>query len=116
LRRAFLRRGEPATVDHTRLQPPTNVLPRGETSELVEELDMVDAVERRCQVIIENPHPLGPDALAGGEDRLDRVMTATAGSESIGSRLDPGLPLRLQRTEHDRQQRAIGHHRNSEWT
>ena len=77
---------------------------------------MVDPVERRRQVRVEDPHPLGPLALAGGVDRLDRVVTATAGPESIGSRLEPCLPLGLQRVDHHRLQCAVGDHRYPEWT
>lgn len=71
---------------------------------------MVDPVERRRQFRIKDPYPLGPWALAGGIDRLDRIMAATAWSEPIGSRLEPCLPLRFQRMERDRLQRAVSDH------
>jgi hypothetical protein len=65
--------------------------------ELAEKAVLVDVVERCRQVGVEDPHPLGPGAVAGGVDRLDRVAAAAAGPESIGSGLEPCLPLRLQR-------------------
>jgi len=58
---------------------------------------MVDLVERRRQVSIENPCPLGARPLADGIDRLDRVMAAAARPEPVTTGLEPGLPLGLQR-------------------
>ena len=41
-------------------------------------------------------------------------MAATAGPESIGPRLGPGLPFRLQRAQRQRLQGPVGNHRNAE--
>lgn len=114
LRGALLGRCEPAAVHHSRLQPAPDEFPGGEGSELVQEVVVIDAVERRCQIRVEHPHPLGPWALASGVDRLDRVMTATAGPEPVGPCLEPCLPLRFQCVEHDRLQRTVGDHWNPE--
>jgi hypothetical protein len=57
---------------------------------------VINAVERRCQVGVKDPQPLGIDALCGQEDSLDRIMTATARPKTIGLRLEPSFPLRFQ--------------------
>ena len=58
---------------------------------------MIDAVERRGQVGIQRPYPLGPRARAGDEDRRDRVMAAAARPEPVRLGFGPGFPLRFQR-------------------
>ena len=60
------------------------------------------------------PTPLRAVALGGLVDRLDRVMAAAAGPKPIGLRLEPRLPLRLQRVERPRLARAVKDHGNSE--
>jgi site-specific DNA recombinase len=116
LRRALIRWGEAAMIDHPCPQPPLDPLPGRKRAELVEEPVVIDTVERRCQVCVEDPHPLGPRALGGGVDRLDRIVAAAAGPEPVGSRLEPCLPLRLQCINRDRLQSAVSDHRNPEWT
>jgi hypothetical protein len=76
---------------------------------------MVDPVERRRQVRVEHPPPQRVRAPCDVEDGLDRVMATTAGPKSVGPRLEPCLPLRLQCVDHARLQHAIDDHRNPEW-
>src|SRR5215211_5551303 len=115
--------GVPSSVGANRPRSTTPALshcstpfPGWERAELAEKTVMVDPVECRRQVRVEDPHPFGPLALAGGVDRLDRVMAATAGPKPVGSRLEPCLPLRLQRIDRDRLPSAVGDHRYPKWT
>ena len=96
---SLLGRGEPAVLDHPRLQPSGDQFPGRERAELAEQVMMVDPVERRRQVRVEYPPPGRVGALADLVDGLDRVMAATAGPEPVGPRLEPGLPLGLQRVD-----------------
>ena len=57
---------------------------------------------------------VGP--LPRGVDRLDRVVAATAGPESVGPRLEPCLPLRFQRIDRRPPATPVGDHRNPERT
>jgi hypothetical protein len=75
---------------------------------------VVDPVERCCQVRVQDPRPLRVLALGDGEDRLDRVMTAPTGPETVAPRLEPGLPLGLQRIQHHGLRRPVGDHRDTE--
>src|SRR5262249_54420789 len=50
------------------------------------------------------------------EDGLDGVVAATAWTKSIGSRLEPSLPLRFQRVDHLRLTHAVSDHGNAERT
>jgi site-specific DNA recombinase len=94
---ALFGRGVPALVDHSGLQPLSDPFPGREQADLVEELVVIDRVERRCQVRVEHPHPLAARALEGLVDGFDRVVVGAARPEPIASGLEPGLPLRLQR-------------------
>ncbi len=79
---------------------------------------MIDPVERRRQVRVEHPPAVWVGtaaALTHLEDRLDRVVAATAGPKAIGLRFEPCLPLRLQRVDHASLQHAIDDHRDTEW-
>ena len=76
---------------------------------------MIDPVERRCQVRVEHPPPSRARAIAALgclEDSLDRVMAAAAGPEAIRPRLEPRLPLWLQRIGRPRLLRAVGDDRD----
>jgi len=75
---------------------------------------MAEPVKCRLQVGVE--HPQSPGILAGcrGVDGHDRVMAAPAGPEAVGSRLEPGLPLGLQRVQRQGLQRPVGDHGNPE--
>ena len=73
---------------------------------------MVDPVERRLQVRVQHPHPATCRPACGHIDGLDRVLTATAGPKSIGPRLEPGLPLGLQRIGDNTLIGAVADHRN----
>src|SRR5690349_4679886 len=75
---------------------------------------MLNAVERRGQVRIQRPHPLGHPAFAGHVDRLNSVLAAAARPEPVGSGLEPGLPLRFQRVTDPALMTAIRNHRNTE--
>jgi hypothetical protein len=71
---------------------------------------VAEPVERRLQVGIEHPQPLGELAARRDVDGHDRVMAAAAGPESVGLRLEPGLPFRLQRTQRQRLKGPVGDH------
>ena len=88
----------------------------GEGADLVEEMLVVDAVERRRQVRVQDPLTVRVFPVHRLVDRPDRVVTATAGPESVGLRgsnrashsgsnalSDPGL-------EH-----PVDDHGNPEW-
>jgi hypothetical protein len=49
---------------------------------------MIDSVERRRQIRVEHPLPLGVHTPCDVEDSLDRVMAATARPKPIGPRLE----------------------------
>jgi hypothetical protein len=72
---------------------------------------VIDTVECRCQVGVEDPAAVGVTTRYRREDRLDRVVTATAGTEAVG------LRLRLPCPDSYRQWRSLGsanyavHHR-----
>ena len=71
-------------------------------------------VERRCQVCVEHPSPPRVFAPGGLVDGLDRVMAATAGPKPVGPRLEPRLPLGLQRVRDHRLMGSVEDHGNSE--
>jgi len=75
---------------------------------------VAEPVKRRFQVGIEHPQPLGVPAECRDVDGHDRVMAATAGPESVGLRLEPGFPFRLQRAQRQRLQGPVGDHRDAE--
>jgi hypothetical protein len=52
---------------------------------------VIDSVERRFQVRVQDPQPFGGLAAQRVENGLDRVLAATARSKPIGSGLEPGL-------------------------
>src|SRR6266498_4768849 len=58
---------------------------------------VIDSVERRFQARVQDPQPFGGLAAQRVEDGLDRVLAATSRPEPVGSGLEPGLPLGLQR-------------------
>ena len=60
---------------------------------------MADAVERPGQIRVEHPQSLRARALDDLIDRFDRVVAATAGPKPVGPRLEPRLPLGLQRVD-----------------
>src|SRR5665811_1161568 len=86
---SLLGRGEPTLLDHTRRQPAGDLSPGWERAKLAEEVLMIDAVERRCQVCVQGPPPLGIRTLGDVEDGLDRIMAATARPKAIGLRFEP---------------------------
>jgi hypothetical protein len=75
---------------------------------------MPDLVERARQVRVQRPHAPGAWALARVVDRRDRVVAAPARPEPVGSGLEPGLPLGLQRITDPRLMTAVHDHRNAE--
>ena len=74
---------------------------------------MINFVERRGQVGVQRPHALGQRPRAGGENRCNRVMAATARPEPVGSGFEPGLPLGLQRVADPLLVAAVHQHGNS---
>ena len=77
---------------------------------------MLDAVERRRQVGVQHPPTPRVGTLERQVDRCDRVLTATTRPEAIRPRLEPCLPLGLQRVDHPCLQHAIHDHRNPQRT
>src|SRR6266568_8180930 len=75
---------------------------------------MVKLVERAGQIRVQGPNRCGPTALARVVDRLDRVLTATPGTKPVVTGLEPGLPLRLQRSLDPVLVTPIHDHRNAE--
>ena len=103
---------QPTLLDHTRLQPLRDHSPGGERAEHGEDVVVGDPVECPGQICVQRPQPFRAPALDDLVDRLDRVMAATAGPESVGLRLEPRLPLGLQRAEHPRLLHAVNDDRN----
>ena len=103
-----------ARLEHAGFQPRPDHVPGWEPSECVQKSAVVDSVERRGQVRIQHPHPLGLGAFAGQVDRLDRVLATTAWPKPVASGLEPGLPLRLQRVTNPALMAPIRYHWNPE--
>ena len=101
---------QPTLLDHARLQPLPDHPPGGERAEHGQNVVVGDAVERPGQICVQNPRPLRASALGDLEAGLDRVMAAAAGPESVGLRLEPRLPLGLQRVDDPCLMTPIGDH------
>jgi hypothetical protein len=95
LRNPVLGAVKPALLDHARLQPLRDHPPGGERAEHAEDVVVGEPVERLGQIRVQRPQPPRASALDDLIDGLDRVVAAAAGPESIGLRLEPGLPLGL---------------------
>jgi hypothetical protein len=76
---------------------------------------MLDRVECPGQIRVQDPSTLAAIAAQRLEDDLDRVVAAAAGPESVGSRLEPGLPFGFQRVLHACLLHAVSDHGNPEW-
>jgi hypothetical protein len=75
---------------------------------------MVDAIECRCQVRVEDPPSVRVLAPDRREDRLDGVMAAAAaGPDAIRHRLEPCFPLWVQCVECPRLKSAVNDHRDA---
>jgi hypothetical protein len=113
LRSSLLGAGQPAVLDHARLQPSADHSLSGERADLAEDVIVADPVKRPGQVRVE--HPQAPGILLGDlKDRFDRVVAATAGPKPIGLRLKPRLPLGLQRIHDPRLVHTVENHRDPE--
>ena len=99
LRSSLLGAMQPTVLDHARLQPLRDHPPRGERAEHGQDVVVGDAVERPGQICVEHPPSLRALAARCAVDRVDRVMAAAAGPKPVGPRLEPGLPLGLQRVD-----------------
>ena len=117
LRSSLLGRGEPALLDHAGLQPSARSVPWRGTCRA----GRADGRGRCGRTPLSGPRR-GPTAAWTGSalqrpvDRLDRVVTATSGPEPVRSRLEPGLPLRLQRVGDPGLLHPVDDHRNAERT
>jgi hypothetical protein len=80
--------------------PTADQSPRGERPEPGEKVIVIDSVERRFQVRVQNPQPFGGLAAQRVEDRFSRVLAAASRPEPIGPGLEPGFPLGLERMKH----------------
>ena len=76
---------------------------------------MVDSVERRGQVRVQNPQPLRVLAAQRVEQRLDRVLTASTRPKPIRFGFEPGLPFGFQCVTHPRLMAPVHNHGNAEW-
>src|SRR5258707_13315744 len=73
---------------------------------------MPDPVERARQVRVQRPHAPGQGALARVEYGRDRVVAAPSRPEPVGSGLEPGLPLGLQRVPDPCLMTTVHYHRD----
>jgi site-specific DNA recombinase len=99
LRNTVLGAVQSTLLDHASLQPCPDHSPSRERADLAEDVFVGDQVERRCQVRVQRPQPLRALALGGLVDSLDRVLATTARPKPKGPRLEPRLPLGLQRVD-----------------
>ena len=76
---------------------------------------MVDPIERRGQVRVQNPQPFRVLAAHRVEQGLDRVLTASTRPKPIRFGFEPGLPFGFQRVTHPRLMAPVGNHGNAEW-
>ncbi len=90
------RREALARFEHPRLQPTGDHSPGGEAADRLQQVVVVDVVERPSQIRVQDPHPSRIPARQGAVDGLDRVMAAAARPEPIRSGLESGLPLGFQ--------------------
>ena len=84
LRSSLVGRCEPfARLEHTRLQPIANHFPGREWPDHRHQVGMIDSIERRRQVSVENPLTLRGLALQRLVDGLDRIVASTARAKPI---------------------------------
>ena len=113
---SLLGRGEPlALLEHARLQPGADQVPAGKRAEHGEKVVVVDSVERRGQVRVQNPQPFRVLAAHRVEQGLDRVLTASTRPKPIRFGFEPGLPFGFQRVTHPRLMAPVDDHGNAEW-
>src|SRR5450631_4489344 len=74
-------------------QPLAHQAPCGEGAQRREYVIVAEPVERRLEVGVERPQPFREFAARDGVDGHDGVVAAPARPESVGLRLEPGLPL-----------------------
>ena len=110
LRNALAGRGESSVLDHARLHPPAHQAPCGEGAQRREYVIMAEPVECRLEISVQRPQPFRELAARDGVDGHDRVMAAPARPEPVGLRLEPGLPLGLQRVHRQGLQPPVGDH------
>ena len=108
------RRKSLSPLEHPGGEPRLDHVPGRERPESVQQPVVIDLVERRGQIGVQRPHPLGPRAFAGVVDRADRVVAATSRTEPVGAGFEPGLPLRFQRGADPALVAAVRDHRNPE--
>src|SRR4051812_29420795 len=99
LRCSFLGGGETLLLDDSGFQPSGDHSSCRKGSQHLNEVNVIDAVECRCQVRVQYPLPLRGLPVRDREYRLDRILTSPARSEPIGLRLEPGFPFGLQRID-----------------
>ena len=114
LRNAVLGAVQPALLDHARLQPLRNHSPGGERAEHGQDVVVRELVECLCQIGVQRPQAVRASALDDLVDGLDRVVAAAARPKPVGPRLEPGLPLGLQRVDDTCLVAPVGDHGNSE--
>ena len=76
---------------------------------------MVDSVERRGQVRVQNPQPFRVLAAHRVEQGLDRVLAASTRPKPIRFGFEPGLPFGFQCVTHPRLMAPVHDHGNAEW-
>src|SRR5207237_1279923 len=75
-----------------------------------EDVVVAEPVERRLEVGVQDPEPPGELAARDAVDGHDGVVASPARPEPVGLRLEPGLPLRLQRAHREGLQRPVDDH------
>ena len=97
LRSSLLGRGEPALLDHAAVSQPGDQSPGGERAELASSRSWSMRSNAAVRSASSTHCRLAGSALQRAVDGLDRVVTAAAGPEPVRPRLEPRLPLGLQR-------------------
>src|SRR5260370_27594276 len=96
LRSSLLGRSEPfPRLEHARLQPLSDHPASREAADCLEQVSVVDPVERRRQVCVKRPYTPGLRAFACLVDSTNRILATAARPGPIPSDCKPCLPLRF---------------------
>lgn len=110
------RRNEPTGIDRSCCEPLRDLFPGWEPAERLKKEAMVDTVERRGQISIEDPPSLRVGTLQRQIDHCDRVLAATTRPKAIRLRFESCFPLRFQRVENPCLEHPVDNDRDTEWS